>query len=928
MPEHGPDTLTVLVDVTGLPRFGEILDLWTASGILRMHLRAAPPQDGAWTAQVVGGAESGHQHPLERYVASSGATAVRVLLTQTWVGDNPAAPAAMAAAEDLVARLRASRPVDAAVEAVNVVVPVEGVVLDEACFALGQRWAHVVVAPEERTSVEQFAAPVGVDNLASHAALAVAALGGLLAQVPSPPSVLSAVRNREIRSMTVVRSMARVVDVGPFIRDAAALVAVPGLGGWDLPTGGSPVPEPAEDADALISKVSDQICGVPESPFVERPAPKGPEPPPTVAIGPREALLRAIGFVARRSRELPAELSEEAVDTIIDRIEGLVQAATFGADSQFEVRLRAPRATPVASVDPLDASVSAAAGRLLRAMDEDVSLSAQPEVWNYLLRCAFGLLDGGHLPAGLEVPEGPDRRVVVQQPGLISPPPDTFPLPPQADFPGDSELSPFDRLRAEQALEALRSRDPGHASGSTAPAGSSPQEPDDQPEVAADGPVDAVTALEAWVDECRRSLLWRVMGGLQDDRRRAGASLQAALGELAELLQQPADDLPGRPRLGLAGGLGVTLAILGIGLAPVFVPVGLADPSVALAGGIAAVVGGVGLILGSIALQEWRIFRAINRRNLRRWRLRCAALRVRHGAREVRRLAMVDRLLGHWAEVISYVCHWPFGRPSGTEPASEATSTLPGIAESDIPLGLQLGQSSVSSDGLARLANIARAQVLSAGWLSARYAELEATCLQRLSFRVPYAGDVAPRLIDDARPGQNTALGFFLDLLRSEPEFTDDHDRLVAAVGDATTGDSLSRLVGPVTAVHQRPGVGRQSSLTSFLGALFPPLDPDPEWPGMARALWEQEVPMSGRSWGQVSLPAIEMGTLPGDVSCRPPVLTASDSALLMSVRVDSCPAWPYPIGGGGLRLATAAVARTHQRSLHLVDDAVDKRIA
>lgn len=948
MPDGSGDNLCVVVDATGSSDLRTRMESWGRAGLLRPFLYADLPDDEheEWTATLVrpGVTSSGHA-PLEEQVAASGVRTLRLVLVRACQDQAPILDDAQrGAVENLELRLRAGRPAEGAVGAINLVVPIRGATLEQRLLDLNGHWAHVVVAPEDRVAIDQFAVGVSSARFTAHAAVALASVTGLWSQVPEAPSFIERQRGAGAGRSRIVlcRSMVKIADAGRFVHQAARLVAVPGVDGWEIPIGMAPEPECAEDPDEVVAHVAEQICGQSGSPFVFRPGPPDPQAPRTVIVGPFEAVRRAVRYLVDRGQQVPGDMRDKAVAAAIEQFEEAIQAATFGEDSQFEVRLFGDdRPRRHKSTDLLDPSIADQAQRILKALDEPVVMPSQPEAWSYLLQCSFALLDAGPLPTDVELPDGPEARVVIQQPDLISPHPEPFQLVVPLTPNGDVKISPFDRFGAERALHLLSTAGtqsvpppaPDSASGinslaagaeATEAAGGGADE-----ELSADGSTDVLGALQQWVDVRRRSLLWQVMGGLQDDRRQASAALQQALQKVRELMEQSDRELRSDP-LGGWGWLFLTAAVIGPIGAVVALVAGLVAPlsAVMLAAG-AIIAGGTGAI-SVVAVHEWRRFQAVNRRDERDWQIQCLAARVRHAAREVRRLELVEGLLCKWAEAISYICHWPFGHPDIDSAPDDDGEPVSEVVADGEPLALEVGDACVSDDGQVRLANSARTHVLHVGWLSTRFAELEDVCRNRLAYRTSKSIDAVPRLIEDSRPSERTPLGFFLHLLKNEPQFTRDHDRLVQAVTRACLDERLDRLVSDVKPAR-RGSLGSTGPvpLAPFLTSLFPEADQeDREKRRISRELWEREVPETEHTWGRVSLREAMLDGVAGDVDSHAPVLDADDRARFMAVRVDSCSGEAYSTGGGKFRLATPEIALTAQTRLQILGDPSDKRTA
>lgn len=279
--------------------------------------------------------------------------------------------------------------------------------------------ANLIVVPEESAGGEGFIAidlsPDKVEAVSLAAASLVGAFWTWLDE-----GAFDHEANANVMAMSFVRLIRvslRIVDAGDLTSRLIGWAMDPG-GVWPIPNEfiahGNPQP--------MVAEISQALAAAPDVAFTF--APYQPPPPPR----PRSmGLFAAVALFYQRLWSyivrMPIDYLERLGNSVVDRVERIVQAQTFGEDSSVVVRITR---RPESVGELIDVRTRTSLVADLQAVGASAA-QPTPEAWRVVRSVAFGLADGGDFHGSMKgrEPEWLGQRSVVDDRTLIAPHPGT-----------------------------------------------------------------------------------------------------------------------------------------------------------------------------------------------------------------------------------------------------------------------------------------------------------------------------------------------------------------------------------------------------------------------------------------------------------------------------------------------------------------------
>lgn len=279
--------------------------------------------------------------------------------------------------------------------------------------------ANLVVVPEESAGGEGFIAIDLSPDKVEPVSLAAASLVGAFWTWLDEGAF-----DHEPNSSVMAMSFVRLIRVSLRIVDAGDLTSR--LVGWAMDPGGVwPIPNEFiahGNPQPMVAEISQALAAAPDVAFTFARY-EAPPPPRPRSMG----LFAAVALFYKRLWSyvvrMPIDYLERLGTTVVDRVERIVQAQTFGEDSSVVVRItRRPE-----SVDELiDVRTRTGLVGDLQAVGASAA-QPTPEAWRVVRSVAFGLADGGDFHGSMKgrEPEWLGQRSVVDDRTLIAPHPGT-----------------------------------------------------------------------------------------------------------------------------------------------------------------------------------------------------------------------------------------------------------------------------------------------------------------------------------------------------------------------------------------------------------------------------------------------------------------------------------------------------------------------
>ncbi len=515
---------------------------------------------------------------------------------------------------------------------------------------LGEIWdRRVILSPEDRTRSDEFAQPVGRDDITSHAAAAAAVLSGGV----DPAVTVSLLAPANADEYRIVRLFARSADADALTRQIVSTV----LDDVDTVYDGERTVVPADRPERLVDEAVQRL--VREHRLHRSPPPLA---PPRADVGFWGAVRLGLAHVAGGLRQVPPPLTDETVAATASRVRHVLRAVFTGHDDVPRAFARTEPPT-ASSPEELARAVSALRDLLASRLDDPVidrwlpdrAPEPEPELWADMFRVGLSLLDG----------DADHPRV--HDPALIAPGPLSEDihrlLEGEEDDDHHDHLPPLRYLLSDPwrlaTILRTRPRPPGGDSDDSAADGS------DSDDSAADGsdtdetppsPHRAHRALESAAQGCERSFGHALGAAIVESVHGAHRSLADRLHRLADSDDEPWDDRPERR----ARHWLTTTSVLA-GAAVVAAAVSLLGPpdgtAAALVAGIPAVVAATAALIGA-----WRVGRALDERD-RRLRHHLDLFDAsRSDWLDLTRLTTVYRQYRDWAAILAAEVHDPVGR--------------------------------------------------------------------------------------------------------------------------------------------------------------------------------------------------------------------------------------------------------------------------
>jgi len=652
----------------------------------------------------------------------------------------------------------------------NLIVPTARMAAVPADTILLPGWhANVVLSPEDRSGVGELASKVlGGARLAGHAALGCAVIGALWRQIERGPfdGERQQVGGNEGR-IVVARCFSRVLDgrdlpqrtVGQLVGETAAFALPQQL--RQLPEGVRKSFQPFRAAEArrAFLNAEGQVLGGRLEPEEEpdavmarlRTAGHARRPAPRRLVFRMIAPRWMLSSIVRLSwRPLELRLSE-GLELISARQRNWLQRYRFIKGTETSKDLADIRH------ESKDAEIIYPSANNLRWVAHQIPVDprahapvwAPPnrEFWAELRRLCFGLVDGGPLPRGVASRLGTYPRYVSEVWLIVPDPDDAFEVPdgPLRQLLQQSGMR-AERIRPCDAREALKLQEKLGAIGS---------ERGGAQRTAARS---CVAALAEWMSHHRRegSLLWLLARYLSAELDRATEAFnRASIGteeEITALLEGLQDELRAKHKR-LRPGFRICLAIAASLLAVFllgFWPNGIwsnlppAYPVALFISVWAVVVAGGLTVWGQYAWKERDVLRRLHDME-ESWRH--AAWLMRRWPTEADRLGALYQCLMDWSEIIGYMLHRPFGRPS------EAHEPQPAAGSAPIPAAFQLAHSDQQDESVHEVVTRAARQVFGGGWVTPLYERVAAESMDGYNRQIGGTrSDVPPSPDDSSAP--------------------------------------------------------------------------------------------------------------------------------------------------------------------------------
>ena len=607
----------------------------------------------------------------------------------------------------------------------------------------GTFWNYNIVLVPQESLGERGTFPVLIDDPRREMMMAVPAValaGGLWRFVDgSPADNFTAFGEGNVQRVRLGRVVTRVVDAG----DLTARAVDRALGaGAQLPAPPGCVQHaaPKQAVDNLVNTLAPRSGPSPIGfSFNKKLSP--PRPSTT-----RMTIWAAIKYFFK---ELFSELKPMAraavmakIESVRQGVEAVVQAMTFGADSDVVVRLKRPH----------DALFLLNQDERRRAIDDLPNMKSSPLVqspatWHQLVCVLLGAVDGGDMPKGLEAaqPQWSGERAVIGSVDHVATLPDALSEVGLALSQSDLEMLGFtdssDLVVSSYdvvALDALRlGVIPTQSPGSEATTGADasavgvelPGAETPTPDAEADTddafaqssevspPAEAARKkVSSWIDARKGTVLWGLGERLAASQAAALSEFettQAQFGQIfAEIEEATKAAAKNRKRFVVTS----LLILLVVFVLAALTVVGLfifSTLAVAILAGafLLSLVGGIFKVLRLAAARV-------------RWRHRLEELgnapaqlfaRRQHAGDEFRRLSVLYQQYLDWALIITAAVHRPWGEIENVRPTPWTTQT--GI------LSFSVGEPVVSQAELAAAALGVTQRVAVQGWLSRAYNE-------------------------------------------------------------------------------------------------------------------------------------------------------------------------------------------------------------
>ena len=252
---------------------------------------------------------------------------------------------------------------------------------------------NIVVVPED--SQGAYASPprpvtTDVDQT-TLAVAAVACLGGLWRWLRD--RVLAAPHSQAGSTVRLARLYTRMVDAGDVANRAMAISTGEGVR-LPAPNGFVYHDAPPEAVAAIVNGLAPE-SGASVLGFSYVPLPR-PEAPPSVELGPFQAIRTFVGLVSDEFRPLAEERAGAVWNRFCAGVESAVQNRTFGADSEVVVRLRRPnRWSQTERAEDRNRALASLQQLEVRRPEQ------RPKTWDLYVRGMLGIADGSSLPPEL-----------------------------------------------------------------------------------------------------------------------------------------------------------------------------------------------------------------------------------------------------------------------------------------------------------------------------------------------------------------------------------------------------------------------------------------------------------------------------------------------------------------------------------------------
>ncbi|MBA2557877.1 MAG: hypothetical protein H0V12_11130 [Chloroflexi bacterium] len=620
-------------------------------------------------------------------------------------------------------------------ERLNVIVPVSGLIGITPRLVHDPESKHIVLSPEDRQTGRQVSRPITHPGVyVPHAAMGIATLsGGWPGMGAGPFDGTTFSGSPERTHVVVTRTFVRLLRAGALTeRVTTEVFERRRKEAW---TAAAVDAVNASNPQHLVNDLASRLSEVEDRAMTYRPAPQ------LAAIRLQEVGILAafrmmLSFIVGRLRALPGQVVARITNAARGAVEGMAQGMTFGGRSSVVVayggRARIGPSEEAASSRDVDYAT-----KLLRDMGRNPSPPSTAGLWQALRRVAFGLVDAGGFPEGVDAPTDGARRLVVNDVGVIvADPTGRFSLdrtldgaPAQLPEWAYEPIQPWDAQRASDLRELLTHRQSMAEHGRPAGEGRDGEqaaavEPDP---ALADRLRAMLAALERFCLMRRQTLLWQVAAGLGAQQRQAAQSFDDALRTARAGEPSPDEAGPREARKRLRNWWLVALLAAATPGAVVYwlQRRGVAD-SVEWLALIAASVG-IWLLswFATFVAYQRRMFQ-IQYEIARKHRAYVQALQqAEHDAAEVVRLWFLYVQLMDWAAVIAWLTHHPEGAPPRhSEPAAQQLAGL--------PLSMRLARGTASETTLQRTSAVVGRRVFGRGWLGNLYRRYATASMQEL----------------------------------------------------------------------------------------------------------------------------------------------------------------------------------------------------